>query len=102
MGLSLAITTSRVMVTSRCTMGFAAADARALAVMRSLLLLLGGSLQLPQAGGEATAEAPATAESEPAQEKAKPARAKREKGGGRTDTRGKGAKTSTPRKAGGS
>jgi len=33
---------------------------------------------------------------------AKPARAKREKGGGRTDTRGKGAKTSTPRKAGGS
>ena len=33
---------------------------------------------------------------------ARPARAKREKGGGRTDTRGKGAKTSTPRKAGGS
>jgi large subunit ribosomal protein L17 len=33
---------------------------------------------------------------------AKPARAKREKSGGRTDTRGKGAKTSTPRKAGGS
>jgi large subunit ribosomal protein L17 len=33
---------------------------------------------------------------------AKPARAKREKGSGRTDTRGKGAKTSTPRKAGGS
>ena len=33
---------------------------------------------------------------------AKPARAKREKSSGRTDTRGKGAKTSTPRKAGGS
>jgi large subunit ribosomal protein L17 len=33
---------------------------------------------------------------------AKPARAKREKSTGRTDTRGKGAKTSTPRKAGGS
>ena len=33
---------------------------------------------------------------------AKPGRAKREKGSGRTDTRGKGAKTSTPRKAGGS
>jgi large subunit ribosomal protein L17 len=32
----------------------------------------------------------------------KPARAKREKTGGRTDTRGKGAKTTTPRKAGGS
>ena len=32
----------------------------------------------------------------------KPARAKREKGSGRTDTRGKGAKTTTPRKAGGS
>jgi large subunit ribosomal protein L17 len=33
---------------------------------------------------------------------AKPVRQKREKGTGRTDTRGKGAKTSTPRKAGGS
>ena len=33
---------------------------------------------------------------------AKPVRAKREKSAGRTDTRGKGAKTSTPRKAGGS
>jgi large subunit ribosomal protein L17 len=33
---------------------------------------------------------------------ARPARGKREKGAGRTDTRGKGAKTSTPRKAGGS
>ena len=32
----------------------------------------------------------------------KPARTKREKSSGRTDTRGKGAKTSTPRKAGGS
>ena len=32
---------------------------------------------------------------------ARPARAKREKSAGRTDTRGKGAKTSTPRKAGG-
>jgi large subunit ribosomal protein L17 len=32
----------------------------------------------------------------------KPGRQKREKGSGRTDTRGKGAKTSTPRKAGGS
>src|SRR5215203_3872607 len=36
-----------------------------------------------------------------AEKKAKPARPKREKTG-RTDTRGKGAKTSTPRKAGGS
>ena len=34
--------------------------------------------------------------------KAKPARQDRNKGGGRADTRGKGAKTSTPRKAGGS
>jgi large subunit ribosomal protein L17 len=33
---------------------------------------------------------------------AKPVRQKREKGAGRTDTRGKGAKTSSPRKAGGS
>jgi large subunit ribosomal protein L17 len=33
---------------------------------------------------------------------AKPVRPKREKAAGRTDTRGKGAKTSTPRKAGGS
>ena len=33
---------------------------------------------------------------------AKPTRAKRETSSGRTDTRGKGAKTSTPRKAGGS
>ena len=37
-----------------------------------------------------------------AEKAAKPARAKREKSTGRTDTRGKGAKTSTPRKAGGS
>jgi ribosomal protein L17 len=34
--------------------------------------------------------------------KTKPARQERSKGGGRADTRGKGAKTSTPRKAGGS
>jgi large subunit ribosomal protein L17 len=34
--------------------------------------------------------------------KTKPARPERAKGGGRADTRGKGAKTSTPRKAGGS
>jgi large subunit ribosomal protein L17 len=34
--------------------------------------------------------------------KTKPARQERNKGGGRADTRGKGAKTSTPRKAGGS
>jgi large subunit ribosomal protein L17 len=34
--------------------------------------------------------------------KAKPARQERTKAGGRADTRGKGAKTSTPRKAGGS
>ena len=34
--------------------------------------------------------------------KAKPARQEAGKGGGRADTRGKGAKTSTPRKAGGS
>jgi large subunit ribosomal protein L17 len=34
--------------------------------------------------------------------KAKPARPERGKGGGKADTRGKGAKTTTPRKAGGS
>jgi large subunit ribosomal protein L17 len=42
---------------------------------------------------------------EGAEKKAKPARPKNEsrgKGGGRTDTRGKGAKTTAPRKAGGS
>jgi large subunit ribosomal protein L17 len=42
---------------------------------------------------------------EGADKKAKPARPKSEKrgkGGGRTDTRGKGAKTTAPRKAGGS
>jgi len=37
-----------------------------------------------------------------APKKAKPARADRGKGGGRADTRGKGAKTTAPRKAGGS
>ena len=46
---------------------------------------------------EESAEEAATAE-----KAAKPVRAKREKSAGRTDTRGKGAKTSTPRKAGGS
>ena len=46
---------------------------------------------------EESAEEGATAE-----KAAKPVRAKREKSAGRTDTRGKGAKTSTPRKAGGS
>jgi large subunit ribosomal protein L17 len=42
------------------------------------------------------------AEEAPAEKKAKPARVKGSKGGGRTDTRGKAAKTTTPRKAGGS
>jgi large subunit ribosomal protein L17 len=37
-----------------------------------------------------------------AAKKSKPARPERAKGGGKADTRGKGAKTSTPRKAGGS
>jgi large subunit ribosomal protein L17 len=37
-----------------------------------------------------------------AEKAARPVRQKREKSSGRTDTRGKGAKTSTPRKAGGS
>jgi large subunit ribosomal protein L17 len=37
-----------------------------------------------------------------APKKAKPARPERGKGGGKADTRGKGAKTTTPRKAGGS
>jgi large subunit ribosomal protein L17 len=37
-----------------------------------------------------------------ASKKAKPARPERGKGGGKADTRGKGAKTTTPRKAGGS
>jgi large subunit ribosomal protein L17 len=37
-----------------------------------------------------------------AAKKAKPARPERGKGGGKADTRGKGAKTTTPRKAGGS
>ena len=45
-------------------------------------------------GDEGTEGAPA--------KKAKPARPERAKGGGKADTRGKGAKTSTPRKAGGS
>jgi large subunit ribosomal protein L17 len=39
---------------------------------------------------------------EAAPKKAKPARPERGKGGGKADTRGKGAKTTTPRKAGGS
>jgi large subunit ribosomal protein L17 len=42
------------------------------------------------------------AEEGAAEKAAKPVRTKREKTGGRTDTRGKGAKTTTPRKAGGS
>jgi hypothetical protein len=46
------------------------------------------------AEGEAGEEAAAPKKAKPAREKSK--------GGGRTDTRGKGAKTSTPRKAGGS
>ena len=37
-----------------------------------------------------------------AKKKAKPARPERSKGGGKADTRGKGAKTTAPRKAGGS
>jgi large subunit ribosomal protein L17 len=38
----------------------------------------------------------------PAEKKAKPARTKAPRAGGKADTRGKGAKTATPRKAGGS
>jgi large subunit ribosomal protein L17 len=38
----------------------------------------------------------------PAEKKTKPAREKGPRGGGKADTRGKGAKTATPRKAGGS
>ena len=49
-------------------------------------------------GGEAAAEGEG---GEDATRKPKPAR-ERAKGGGRADTRGKGAKTSSPRKAGGS
>ena len=48
------------------------------------------------------AEAAEGDEEEAPAKKAKPARQERAKGGGRADTRGKGAKTSTPRKAGGS
>jgi large subunit ribosomal protein L17 len=48
-------------------------------------------------GGEEAGEEGST----PAK-KTKPARPERGKGGGKADTRGKGAKTSTPRKAGGS
>jgi len=51
--------------------------------------------------GKAKAEGEEGAEGE-APKKAKPGRTDRGKGGGRADTRGKGAKTSSPRKAGGS
>src|SRR5205085_3904767 len=50
----------------------------------------------PKGEGEEAAEG-----AEAAAKKAKPARPERSKGG-RADTRGKGAKTTTPRKAGGS
>jgi large subunit ribosomal protein L17 len=55
-----------------------------------------GRLRGKAAEGE-TGEEGATPE-----KKARPARQKPERGGGKADTRGKGAKTSTPRKAGGS
>jgi large subunit ribosomal protein L17 len=51
--------------------------------------------------GKATAEGDEGEGAEAAPKKAKPARPERGKGG-KADTRGKGAKTSTPRKAGGS
>ena len=52
--------------------------------------------------GKANAEAEEGAEgAEKTAKKAKPSRPKAERGGGKADTRGKGAKTSTPRKAGG-
>jgi len=51
--------------------------------------------------GKKTEAAEGDEEGAPAK-KTKPARPERSKGGGRADTRGKGAKTSTPRKAGGS
>ena len=51
--------------------------------------------------GKAKAEGEEGAEGDAPAKKAKPARPERGKGG-RADTRGKGAKTSTPRKAGGS
>ena len=51
--------------------------------------------------GKAKAEGEEGAEGD-APKKAKPGRTDRGKGGGRADTRGKGAKTSSPRKAGGS
>jgi len=49
----------------------------------------------------AEGEEPAEGEQQPAK-KTKSARPKQERGHGKTDTRGKGAKTSSPRKAGGS
>jgi len=53
--------------------------------------------------GKASGAEGAEAEgAEGAPKKAKPARPERGKGGGKADTRGKGAKTTTPRKAGGS
>jgi large subunit ribosomal protein L17 len=52
-------------------------------------------------GKKAPAEGEEGAEGD-APKKAKPARPERSKGGGKADTRGKGAKTTTPRKAGGS
>ena len=48
------------------------------------------------------AEGAETAEGTAPAKKAKPARPERAKGGGKADTRGKGAKTTAPRKAGGS
>jgi large subunit ribosomal protein L17 len=52
-------------------------------------------------GKKASAEGEEGAEGD-APKKAKPARPERGKGGGKADTRGKGAKTTAPRKAGGS
>jgi len=52
--------------------------------------------------GKKAAEGEEGAEGAEAPKKAKPARPERGKGGGKADTRGKGAKTTTPRKAGGS
>jgi len=54
-----------------------------------------------KAEGEAAEGSEGTEGATPAK-KAKPARPERGKGGGRADTRGKGAKTTAPRKAGGS
>jgi large subunit ribosomal protein L17 len=65
--------------------------------LRAAAERLRGKAKAGEAEGAADAEG-----AEKAPKKAKPARPERGKGGGKADTRGKGAKTTTPRKAGGS